>query len=244
MRQTGECGFHFVDEAAPPVLMREVALEILRRGLKITWWTNVRFEKSFTSDLCRLLRASGCIAVSGGLEVASDRLLKLINKGVTVDQVAKVASSFTNAGIMVHAYLMYGFPTQTMQETVDSLEVVRQLFQSGVVQSGFWHRLAMTAHSPLGILPEKYNAVPHVSAFAGFADNDRMFDDPQGAEHSLFAEGLRKSLYNYMHGVGFDFSLQDWFDFRIPKTTVSPNRIWQAIDRRDLFESKLSRNLI
>lgn len=244
IRRTGESGFHFVDEAAPPVLMREVALEILRRGLKVTWWTNVRFEKSFTADLCRLLRASGCIAVSGGLEVASDRLLKLINKGVTVEQVAKVASNFTLSGIMVHAYLMYGFPTQTAQETIDSLEVVRQLFEAGVVQSGFWHRLAMTAHSPLGQNPAAYKAVPCRNEFAGFADNDRFFEDPEGAEHGLFGEGLRKSLYNFMHGIGFDFPLRDWFNFRVPPTTVSPVRIQRAIQQEDALETKMKRQLV
>jgi radical SAM superfamily enzyme YgiQ (UPF0313 family) len=148
--QTGQNGFHFVDEAAPPALMRALALEILRRKLAVTWWTNIRFEKSFTRDLCLLLKASGCIAVSGGLEVASDRLLELIQKGVTVAQVARVTRNFTEAGIMVHAYLMYGFPTQTAQETIDSLEMVRQLFEMGVLQSGFWHQFAMTAHSPVG----------------------------------------------------------------------------------------------
>jgi hypothetical protein len=127
--QTGQNGFHFVDEAAPPALMRALAIEILRRKISVTWWTNIRFEKSFTRDLCLLLKASGCIAVSGGLEVASDRLLKLIDKGVTVEQVAKVTRNFTEAGTMVHAYLMYGYPTQTDQETVDSLEMVRQLFR-------------------------------------------------------------------------------------------------------------------
>ena len=88
--QTGERGFHFVDEAAPPALLKELALEIIRRKLVVVWWTNIRFEKSYTLDLCRLLKRSGCIAVSGGLEGASARLLKLINKGVTVPQVAKV----------------------------------------------------------------------------------------------------------------------------------------------------------
>ena len=152
--QTNESGFHFVDEAAPPALMREVALEILRRNLTVTWWTNIRFEKSFTQDLCLLLKASGCIAVSGGLEVASDRLLNLIDKGVTVAQVAQVTRNFTQSGILVHAYLMYGYPTQTIQETVDSLEMVRQLFEAGILQSGFWHQFALTAHSPIGLNPE------------------------------------------------------------------------------------------
>ncbi|MCW3118706.1 MAG: hypothetical protein JWM28_2788, partial [Chitinophagaceae bacterium] len=123
--QTGENGFHFVDEAAPPSLMRALAIEIIRRKLTVSWWTNVRFEKSFTRDLCLLLKASGCIAISGGLEVASDRLLDLIQKGITVAKVASVTKNFTQAGIMVHAYLMYGFPTQTIQETIDSLEMVR-----------------------------------------------------------------------------------------------------------------------
>ena len=131
--QTGETGFHFVDEAAPPSLMKALALEIIKRKLSVTWWTNIRFEKNFTQDLCYLLKASGCIAVSGGLEVASDRLLALIDKGVTVEQVAQVTRNFTEANIMVHSYLMYGYPTQTVQETIDSLEMVRQLFESWCV---------------------------------------------------------------------------------------------------------------
>ncbi|SMD39139.1 hypothetical protein SAMN04488029_4064 [Reichenbachiella faecimaris] len=227
--QTGETGFHFVDEAAPPALMREVAIEILKRKLKVTWWTNIRFEKRFTPDLCRLLKASGCIAVSGGLEVASDRLLEKIQKGVTVAQVAQVADNFTASGIMVHAYLMYGFPTQTEQETIDSLEMVRQLFELGVIQSGFWHQFAMTAHSPVGMTPEAFGAKSLLAEAGSFAHNDLPHEDPEGGDHSLFSNGLKKSLFNYMHGACFDFPLQEWFDFEIPDTTVSEFDIEMAI---------------
>ncbi|WP_420581469.1 B12-binding domain-containing radical SAM protein [Reichenbachiella sp.] len=229
IRQTGETGFHFVDEAAPPALMREVAIEILRRKLKVTWWTNIRFEKRFTPDLCRLLKASGCIAVSGGLEVASDRLLEKIQKGVTVAQVAQVTDNFTASGIMVHAYLMYGFPTQTEQETIDSLEMVRQLFELGVVQSGFWHQFAMTAHSPVGIDPEAFGAKSLLAKAGNFAHNDLPHEDNLGTNHDMFSEGLRKSLFNYMHGACFDFPLQEWFEFDIPETMVSPFEIEMAI---------------
>lgn len=226
--QTGENGFHFVDEAAPPALMREVALEIIHRKLVVTWWTNIRFEKSFTQDLCLLLKASGCIAVSGGLEVASDRLLELIKKGVTVEQVAKVTHHFTEAGIMVHAYLMYGYPTQTIQETVDSLEMVRQLFQLGVIQSGFWHQFAMTAHSPVGLHPEAFGVIPQQNEIT-FANNDIQFTDKTGINHDKFSFGLKKSLFNYMHGICFDYDLQDWFDFKIPRTKIQPDFIENAI---------------
>ncbi|HXI00217.1 MAG TPA: radical SAM protein [Sphingobacteriaceae bacterium] len=228
-KQTGQNGFHFVDEAAPPALLRDLALEIIRRNLTIVWWTNIRFEKSFTLDLAVLLMESGCIAISGGLEVASDRLLKLIDKGVTVAQVAKVTENLTQAGIMVHAYLMYGFPTQTAQETIDSLEIVRQLFMNGIVQSGFWHQFAMTAHSPVGLNPDQF-AVKRLSQQMGtFANNDLAHIDRTGTNHEAFSEGLRKSLFNYMHGICFDFKLDKWFDFKVPRTTISSNFIEQAL---------------
>lgn len=227
--QTGQHGFHFVDEAAPPALLRDLALEIIRRQLTIVWWTNIRFEAAFTADLCQLLKLSGCIAVSGGLEVASDRLLARMQKGVTVAQVARVADHFTQAGIMVHAYLMYGFPTQTVQETIDSLELVRQLFAAGVLQSGFWHRFAMTAHSPVGLHPAQFDVQRVGPAPGPFADNDLDHDDPLGADHEQFSEGLRKSLFNFMHGIGLDFPLKTWFTFPIPPTSIPRTYIEQAI---------------
>lgn len=236
--QTGQTGFHFVDEAAPPALMRALALEIIKRKINISWWTNVRFEKSFTRDLCLLLRESGCIAVSGGLEVASDRLLALINKGITVAQVAKVNKNFTQAGIMVHAYLMYGFPTQTAQETIDSLEMVRQMFQAGILQSAFWHQFAMTAHSPVGLEPEKYKVKKVTDAIGAFANNDIVHEDPTGADHEIFSTGLKRSLLNYMNGIGFDLPLQKWFDEKVPKTSISADYITNLLEQEELAAYK------
>lgn len=241
--QTGEKGFHFVDEAAPPALMRALALEILRRKLTVTWWTNIRFEKSFTQPLCYLLKASGCIAVSGGLEVASDRLLKLIQKGVTVSQVAQVTRNLTESGIMVHAYLMYGYPTQTVQETIDSLEMVRQMFEEGVLQSGFWHQFALTAHSPIGLNPKDYGIIPATPTIT-FANNDIEFRDKTGIDHARFSFGLKKSLFNFMHGIGFEFSLQEWFDFKIPRTKIRKNFILQCLKSEPYQATKASTKIV
>ncbi|WP_294239364.1 radical SAM protein [uncultured Chryseobacterium sp.] len=243
IESTGETGFHFVDEAAPPALMREVALEILRRNLVVTWWTNIRFEKSFTKDLCFLLKLSGCVAVSGGLEVASDRLLKLIDKGISVEQVAKVTRNFTEAGIMIHAYLMYGYPTQTIQETVDSLEMVRQLFEMGILQSAFWHQFAMTAHSPVGLNPEAFGVTPLKQEIL-FANNDIDFTDKTGIDHGKFSFGLKKSLFNYMHGINFELPLQEWFEFKIPRTTIHPDYIHDCLLEEDDFKFKGNSKII
>lgn len=242
--QTGNNGFHFVDEAAPPALMRSLALEIIKRKLVVSWWTNVRFEKSFTRDLCFLLKASGCIAVSGGLEVASDRLLELIQKGVTVEQVARVNKHFTEAGIMVHAYLMYGFPTQTAQETIDSLEMVRQMFKTGIMQSAFWHQFAMTSHSPVGMNPEKYKVKRAKEAVILFADNDVEHIDETGADHESFSFGLKKSLFNYMQGLCLDDPLNKWFEMKVPKTIVAPDHILKVVAEDELPVSKPSAKVI
>ena len=241
--QTGESGFHFVDEAAPPALMKALALEILKRKLTVTWWTNIRFEKNFTKDLCLLLKASGCIAVSGGLEVASDRLLKLIEKGVTVEQVAQVTRNFTEANIMVHSYLMYGYPTQTIQETIDSLEMVRQLFELGILQSGFWHQFAMTAHSPVGMNPEEYGITPNYKEIT-FANNDVDFVDSTGIDHTKFSFGLKKSLFNFMHGIGFEIPVEEWFGFKVPSTTIDPDFINDSLATETIFNTKPTAKIV
>ena len=232
--ETGQSGFHFVDEAAPPAALQALAERLLARGVLVTWWGNVRFEKSFTPALAQLLARSGCVAISGGLEVASDRLLELMNKGVTVEQVARVTRAFVDAGIMVHAYLMYGFPTQTAQETVDALERVRQLFAEGCLQSAFWHRFTATVHSPIGKQPGSFGIKLRKLPKIRFATNDVAFDDPTGCDHDRFTDGLRKAVYNYMHGVGLDDDPRSFFPQgkQLPGITVAPDLIRRALADR------------
>jgi radical SAM superfamily enzyme YgiQ (UPF0313 family) len=246
IRETGQTGFHFVDEAAPPKALKALAKSLLERKLAISWWGNIRFEKSFDTSLCRLLAESGCIAVTGGLEVASDRLLKLMKKGVSIEQVARVTRAFSDAGILVHAYLMYGFPTQTAQDTVDALEYVRQLFAAGCIQSGFFHRFTCTVHSPVGKHPEHYGVTLSPPLETTFANNDINFADATGVDHDAFGPALKKALYNYMHGIGLDLDVHEWFEERaavrgagkrsrrraadaVPRTTVPPDLIERAL---------------
>ena len=227
--ETGQTGFHFVDEAAPPKVLKALADELARRNRAISWWGNIRFEKSFTPELCQQLADSGCIAISGGLEVASDRLLTLMKKGVSVDQVARVTKGFSDAGILVHAYLMYGFPTQTVQDTVDALEYVRQLFDAGCIQSGFFHRFVCTVHSPVGQNPEEYGVKLKPLPPIRFAKNDVGFIDPTGVDHDALGVALNKALYNYMHGIGLDEDVRSWFSMKVPKARVPKNFIGRAL---------------
>ena len=227
--ETGQTGFHFTDEAAPPAALKALAAELKRRKVAISWWGNVRFEKAFTPELCRELAESGCIAVSGGLEAASDRLLKLMDKGVTVAQAARAAKAFADAGILVHAYLMYGFPSQTVPETVDALETVRQLFEKGCLHSGYFHRFACTVHSPVGRNPERFGVQLLPLPPAPFAQNDVGIVDPASGDLEMLGRGLRKALYNFMHGVGLDADVRSWFDVPVPRPAVKRDFVARAL---------------
>lgn len=233
MAQTGVSGFHFVDEAAPPALLIQLADEILKRRLQVTWWGNIRFDAQFTPEVCQKLADAGCVAVTGGIEVASPRLLNLINKGVTLEQVTKVTRAFTDAGILVHAYLMYGYPSQTVQETVDSLEVVRQLFKNGCLKSAHWHRFVATVHSPVGREPKKYGIelLRHEAPPEGlFAENAIPFRDSVRTDHDMLGEGLRRALYNYMHGIGLEAPVHEWFAKKVPTTKVKKNFVREILN--------------
>jgi radical SAM superfamily enzyme YgiQ (UPF0313 family) len=224
--ETGRRGFHFVDEAAPPHGLKDLALALLERGTTITWWGNIRFEEAFTPDLCRLLAASGCVAVSAGLEAASDRLLAEMKKGITVAQTARVAAAFRAAGILVHAYLMYGLPGETIAETVDALERVRQLFAKDLIQSAFWHRFVATAHSPIGLDPAGHGIRITGPPFGGFAENDLAHEDLTGSAPAWLGAGLKRAVLSYMEGEGLTKPMQTWFERPVPGPRVS--RTWAA----------------
>ena len=226
---TGQSGFHFVDEAAPPKALFALATKLIEQDIVITWWGNIRFEKTFTAEKCQLLADSGCIAISGGLEVASDRLLALMQKGVSVAQVARITKAFADAGILVHAYLMYGFPSQTEQETLDALEYVRQLMRHGCIQSAYWHRFAATIHSPVGLDPYAYGIELIANENVLFSENDIDYIDSVKTDHEMLGLGLKKALYNYMHNTGFEYPVSFWFEQPVPETEIAGDYIERCL---------------
>ena len=221
MAQTGERSFHFVDEAVPPTLLAAVARRILERGLEVEWWANIRFERNFTPELARLLVRSGCLAVTGGLECGTDRLLALQCKGFDRKQATRVMAAFARAEVLVHAYLMYGYPTQTAQETVDALELVRQLFAAGYLHSAYWHRFALTVHSPAFRQADKLGIRILGPRHTNFSCNEIPFSEPSGEDPSPFAAGLRRAVYNFMHGRGLYADVRSWFGFPVPRAILA-----------------------
>jgi hypothetical protein len=230
--ETGERGFHFVDEAMPPALLKRLAERLIEERIDIAWWGNVRFDAALES-MAPLLARSGCVAVTGGVEAASDRLLSLMAKGVTLQQLARVTHALATSGIAVHAYLIYGFPTQTMQETVDALEYVRQLFNAGCLQSSRWHRFALTAHSPVAAAPERFGIRIVERAPAPFADYVLEYVEPGGIEHSQFGPALERAVARFAITGGDDRPAQEWFPFPVPPTLHPPDLVKTLLRAED-----------
>lgn len=147
--RTGLSGIHFTDEALPLPGLMDFARRNRAEGRPFSFWGNVRFDRIWTTDRCALLAASGLTAVSGGIEIATDRGLEMTGKGFTFPDLVRALAAFKRAGVLVHGYLIYGFPAQTPEDLVDSAETVRQLFAAGLLDSAFWHRFVLTRHSEM-----------------------------------------------------------------------------------------------
>lgn len=223
--ETGETGFHFVDEAMPPALVRRLAERLVAERMSIAWFGNARFDKAF-EEMAPLLAESGCIGITGGLETASPRTLALMEKGVPLEQGARVCHAFARAGIFVHAYLIYGFPTETPQETIDAMEFVRQMFAAGALHSAYWHLFSMTQFSPMARNPAKYGVTLRPKVTQPFSNYFLAWDEPGRIDHPSFGEPLRRATTQFRLGIGLDRPVESWFagiTIAMPATTLPPD---------------------
>ncbi|HOS29532.1 MAG TPA: radical SAM protein [Treponemataceae bacterium] len=227
-QKTGVYGVHFVDEASPPVSLREFALENLAvpaGSQRLSFWGNIRFEKSFTPDLALLLARGGLTAVSGGIEIAAEDGLNAVNKGTDIASLVKVCAAFKEAGILVHAYMIYGFFGETPQQLINSMETLRQLFAEGLLDSAFWHKFVLTKHSK--IFSEwkqgKHSLLKPIGwgkpvDNSWFAHNDLRFEGETKSEK--YGLVLDSALDAWMHGEDLQQPVQSWFSFPMPAPQV------------------------
>jgi hypothetical protein len=93
------------------------------------------------------------------------------------------------------------------------------------------------------MFPEEFGVIPEKNKIT-FANNDINFKDKTGIDHYKFSFGLKKSLFNFMHGICLDYPLQDWFDFKIPNTKILPDYIVSCLEKESDFNIKPSAKII
>lgn len=235
--RTGTFGIHFVDEAMPPALMVEFARLNLERGAPLSWWGNVRFEKYFSRDVADFLAAGGLVGVSAGLESATRDGLSEIHKGTDLESIVSACCAFKEAGILVHAYMIYGYWWEKPENLVNSMETLRQFYAEGLLDSCFWHKFVLTRHSRAykewseGKIPALKPVEPKDGGI--FASNAMHFEGERKSEK--FSRALEISLENWMHGEGIGMNVQKWFDFPVPRPTVPRDFIGRLVEK---YESR------
>lgn len=242
-RQKGCYGIHFVDEAMPPAMMIQFAKENIEHGSPITWWGNVRFEKTFTREIADYLAYGGLIGVSAGLESATGNGLNAIHKGTDLESIVGACCAFKEAGILVHAYMIYGYWWEKPQDLINSMETLRQFYANGLLDSCFWHKFVLTRHSRVykewseGLITDLKPIDPAAKGNAPlFAKNGLHFEGEKDSEK--YGPALDYSLNQWMHGQNINKPVFKWFNFQVPKPTVESDFIQKKIEKYEKQRDK------
>ena len=249
-KKSGVYGVHFVDEAAPPKMLEDFAS--LNKDKVLTFWGNIRFEKAFSRDLADILAKGGLIGVSGGIEMACGEGLSNINKGIDIKTLVFSLAAFKEAGILTHAYMIYGYYNETPQMLIDSAETLRQLFKAGLLDSSFFHKFTLTKHSTLFAEWEagKHPNV-HASCFAPdgkHPDLHPIFPKNNFTDYELHFKGEEKSekygaplslaVNAWMHKKSLDKPVEKWFNFPMPKPTVKKDFVEKALEEYEIVKNQ------
>ena len=237
--KTGVRGVHLCDEAAPPSSLLEFALLNREADLPLCFWGNIRFEKAFDPDTAAALASGGLIGVSAGLELASEKGFKRLGKGIDLESAVSALASFKEAGVLTHAYLIYGYWDEDEQELIDSVETVRQLFSHGLLDSCFWHKFVLTRHSR--VYAEKQRGLhfglritddtyPGDACLKGnvFAVNDLAFEGE--SRHDKYTEGLERLLAAWTSGET-ERPVEEAFPFKVKTPSIEPNLVAGLLDK-------------
>ena len=233
-KKSGVYGVHFVDEAAPPKMLEDFAS--LNKDKALTFWGNIRFEKAFSRDLADILAKGGLIGVSGGIEMACGEGLSNINKGIDIKTLVFSLAAFKEAGILTHAYMIYGYYNETPQMLIDSAETLRQLFKAGLLDSSFFHKFTLTKHSTLfaeweaGKHPDLHPIFPKNN----FTDYELHFKGEEKSEKY----GAPLAVNAWMHKKSLDKPVEKWFNFPMPKPTVKKDFVEKALEEYEITKNQ------
>ena len=235
-KKSGVYGVHFVDEAAPPKMLEDFAS--LNKDKALTFWGNIRFEKAFSRDLADILAKGGLIGVSGGIEMACGEGLSNINKGIDIKTLVFSLAAFKEAGILTHAYMIYGYYNETPQMLIDSAETLRQLFKAGLLDSSFFHKFTLTKHSTLfaeweaGKHPDLHPIFPKNN----FTDYELHFKGEEKSEK--YGAPLSLAINAWMHKKSLDKPVEKWFNFPMPKPTVKKDFVEKALEEYEIAKNQ------
>jgi hypothetical protein len=118
--------FTFSDEAVSPHALNDLSDLIIKRGLDIRAVPMVRFEKKMDAGFFNKINKAGFNFLLYGLESANDRILSLMEKGNSSELARHILKMSREAGIWNHLFLFFGFPTETWEEAMETIEFLKE----------------------------------------------------------------------------------------------------------------------
>jgi radical SAM superfamily enzyme YgiQ (UPF0313 family) len=206
--------FTFQDEGVAPKLMGELSDKIIENKLDISWLADSRFESLFSFELSKKLADAGCKMLYFGLESANERILACMDKGIKKENVLKICEHCASAGIWTHLFLIFGFPTETVEEAKETMDFI--LRNNKIIRSMSFGSFQLTKHSRVYENP------------ASFGVNKIAQD--KGLDLSLWYD------YEVAHGMSkkeIDDQIQKFYNELSLRYSDMP--VWSNLDREHLF---------
>lgn len=110
-----------------------IARALIDQHVNVKWAASCRINyfAKYTPEFVDLLKRSGCVLLTFGVESGSDRVLDFIHKDIRVDMVRTVVQRVRDAGISGTYHFMGGFPTETREEFIETCRLIDQLRKLG-----------------------------------------------------------------------------------------------------------------
>lgn len=142
----------------------DICDEIVKRGLKFIWDIRARID-TVDEEVLRKLKQAGCERIHFGVESGTEKILKVLNKGICLEQVEKTFKWAKKIGIETLGYFMLGAPTETREDIEQTIKfakkikpdyvhitiltpypgtvIYQQALAQGVIKSDYWREFAL-----------------------------------------------------------------------------------------------------
>jgi hypothetical protein len=148
----------FSDECMPIRQLESMSSRLIEDGINIKWMAGVRFDKGLTKDVLNKARDAGCLKIVFGLESSNKRVLSLMDKGIETEITRNIIDYCLDTDIAVHMYVIVGFPSETREEALETLDFVisNEGFMKSKGASCLTCLFELEKHAPIMRDPGKY----------------------------------------------------------------------------------------
>ncbi|MBF0543443.1 MAG: radical SAM protein [Candidatus Riflebacteria bacterium] len=204
------------DFTANPAFVKELCRQIIKRKIRITWWTNTRVDRP-DEEMFRLMKEAGCYMLSIGGESGSDEILKTIRKGTHPDQIKRTIRLLKKVGINSLVYFLIGLPGETRESIRKTIDFSKKINPDYV---------------------EFYPATPYPGTeFFNYAKNNNIIKVESwekylcgGSEFVLEIPGVEKGELNFILRQAYrEFYFRLSYAFSFFKRSLKPAELFRLI---------------